>query len=347
MATSFAPVSSSARPLSDNAFAAGETHLRSFITEQLSDYGAEMEIANDAWALLAVPRADADADFIARGVMENATFPWKIGSSDDDAWTIFYVDTATRATARHWLDHQHRWLEGQPFQPSPTQLAEIATLVESAMPHRVARALVDAAARGELPPAVIRTAAEIRALLDRLHRQEPTFLAAVLLLVEHHLIDLLELYRTLEQEDLDILNELTQGNVSNDPFLLNRQTAAAGLRRQLIDLKILNPLDQRKHTEAANPYQQITRLRRQADGRVLLRIDGIDQSVDAASFRESLVKIRQRENRGIDSLTPDSRTPWATDERAYHLRFLRQLCAQHPRLRTADLLHMIDRALDA
>ena len=346
MATSLDPYSQTARPLSDNAFAVGDTRLRAFIAEQLADYGADMEIAPGCWALLAVPAADADAEFIARSVLESAPFPWKAGQSDDDTWSIFYVETEHRVNARHWLDHLHLWLEGSPFVPSPAQREGIVGLLEATMPHRVARDLVDAAARGELPPAALREPPLIRALLDRLHRQEPTFLAAVLLLVEHHLIDLLELHRALTNEDLDILNDLTQGNVSQDPFLLNRQTAAASLRQQLIAAKILNPLDQRKHTEASNPYGQIIRLRRQGDGSALLRIDGIDQPVDPDEMRQSITKIRQRDNRGIDSLAPESRAPWATEERAYHLRFIRQLAAENPRLRTADLLHMVERALD-
>ncbi len=333
-------------PIAPNAFAAGENFLRDFIAEQAENFGADMEIAPGLWALLAVPQADPDADFIARSVLESAPFSWRTGPSADDAWTIYYVDHSTRPAARHWLDHLHRWLNGEPCLPSPQHLAELHTLLDSPMPHRVARGLVEAADRGELPPAVLRDRALIRALLDRMHRQEPTFLAAVLLLVEHHLIDLLELYRSLATDDLEIINELTQGNLSQDPFLLNRQTAAANLRRHLIEARILNPLDQRKHTDASNPYTQLTRLRRQPDGSLLVRVDGIDQELDPVTFRESLAKVRQRTNRGIDCLAPDSRAPWATDERAYHLRFIRQLAVQYPQRRTADILHMIDRALE-
>ncbi|WP_221030389.1 hypothetical protein [Actomonas aquatica] len=332
-------------PLSDHALAVGETHLKTFLAEQLADYGAEMEIAPGCWALMAFERHDSDADLLARAVLETASFPWTAGCSDDDAWIIFYVRSAEQATARHWLDHLLRWLDGRPPEPSPAHLAELRSLYDSPMPHRVARGLVVAAQQGELPPALARTSADVRALLDRLHRQEPTFLSALLLLLENHLIDLLELYRVLTQDDLDIINELTSGNVSQDPFLLNRQTAASGLRRHLIDAKILNPLDQRKHTEATNPYAQIVRLRAQTDGRVLLRMDGNDQPTTATSLHESLLKIRQRENRGIDALAPGSRAPWAVDDRAYHLRFVRNLIAEHPHLRPADVLHMVERAL--
>lgn len=335
------------RPFSENALGLGDAHLKTFLEEQRADFGATMEIAPGRWALLAVQRGDADADFLARSVLESAPFPVAEGSSDDDGWTIFHVDTATQSLARHWLDGALAWLTGGAACPSPQDVARLRELLSAAMPHRIGRSLADDAERGLLPSAVLRDTALVQALIDRLHRQEPTFLAAVLLLVEHHLIDLLVLHRALTNEDLEILNQLTQGNVSQDPFLLNRQTAAASLRQQLIAACILNPLDQRKHAETSNPYAQITRLRRQADGSVLLRIDGIDQRVNPAEMRETLTKIRQRDNRGIDSLAPESRAPWATDERAYHLRFLRQLATENPRLRTADLLHMVERALES
>ena len=340
------PNSTRARPVSDNALALGEAHLRSFLVEQREDFGATMEIAPGRWALIAVQRGDHDNDFLARAVLESATFPLTEGSSDDDNWTIFHVDTPTQTIARHWLDTAIAWLTGEAISPSPQDVARLNELLTASMPHRIGRSLVEDAERGALPPAVLRDPTLVQALIDRMHRQEPTFLAAILLMVEHHLIDLLVLYRTLTNEDLNILNDLTQGNVSQDPFLLNRQSAAASLRQQLIAAKILNPLDQRKHVEASNPYSQITRLRRQSDGTALLRIDGIDQRADPAEMRESITKIRQRDNRGIDSLAPESRAPWATEERAYHLRFIRQLAAENPRLRTADLLYMVERALE-
>lgn len=51
-------------PLNDEALAAGEARLLEFISEQLADFGGDMEIAEGCWTLLAVPCHDDDTTLL-------------------------------------------------------------------------------------------------------------------------------------------------------------------------------------------------------------------------------------------------------------------------------------------
>ncbi|MCC5023272.1 MAG: hypothetical protein J6386_11000 [Candidatus Synoicihabitans palmerolidicus] len=282
--------------------------------------------------------------FIARGLLKSANFVFVEGQSADDAWTIFYVATSVRADARHWLQGVAQLLQGGSLSPSPTQLSQIDGLLELAMPHRLARQLIDAMQSGTMPVAPIRDPAKVRLLLDRLHQQEPMFLSALHRLLMHHSIDLAVLFDTITAEDIAVSNELTQGEISSDPFFESRQSAAAGIRQRLIEDKIINPIDQHKHTDVSNPYATLMRLRFQGN-RVILRVDGVDYPTPCAALLDTLTKIRRRLYRGIEVWAPDSRAPWATDDSAYHLRFIRQQLSEFLDRAHAECLHILNRAL--
>lgn len=324
----------------------GESRLLDLINEQLELCGAREEISPNAWGLFAIPVRDQGTGHLARGLLEQAPFTVDEGTSEEGDWTLFYVDGVTAPAARHWLRQLRHFLTGEALQPSPAQLKEIGSLLDSPMPHRVARALGEAAQRGDLPGAAIGDPQTVRALLDRLHQQEPSFIAALHQLMQNHVVDLLVLHRALIAEDLAGINLLTQGGVSHDPFFLGRQTAAAGLRQELITAKILNPLDQAKHDAAHNPYAALAKVRFTPPDTVELRVDSMDRETSADQLRQTIRKIRSRVYRGESVLAPETRAPWATDERAYHLRFVRQFAAHPPAGRTPlDWLYLLERSL--
>jgi len=120
---------------------------QAFLETQIRDYGGRVEIDTGLWTLFAVPAADTDAQAIARDLLAGARFFHDSGVTDDDQWMLFYVDTANRNAAMHWLNDQWQILTGGIRPPSPAQLALFRELTESNMPHRVAQTLIDQHAR--------------------------------------------------------------------------------------------------------------------------------------------------------------------------------------------------------
>ncbi len=325
------------------ALAAGEDRPLEFIEQQAEDIDAESEIAPGCWALFAHPVDEEDAQVLSDALLENAPFPFQTGKSGDGAWRIHYIATPVKATAQHWLSDSRNILSGRLRDLSPLQVESIASLLESPMAHRIARQLAMQFEAGEFPLGGIRDARLVRSLLDRVHVREPLFLAALHTLMKYHLIDLLLLNQQLIPEDLDVLNDLTKGSVSQDPFFASRQESVAGIRELLLQSKIINPLDQQKHSEVKNPYAAMVDLRRLGDA-VLLRIDGIDQEIPRDDFIRSIRAIRSRCYLGESVSVMGTNAPWVTAANAYPLRFVQQRLLARPQTSPLHWLYMLERA---
>ncbi len=322
----------------------GESLLLNFVQQQRRDFGGTLEIADDSWALLAFAAGDNFTTRMAARLIEGAPFPHEEGESEDSTWRVHYVSATNLATAQHWLDDVERVLTGRTRLPSPSQLELIGSLPESPMPHRVARDLAEQCTAGALPVAAINDADTVRHLLDLTHRQEPLFLAAFQTLLQHHLFDLRTLYAQITDDEIGVQNDLIRGSVSAHPFFKTRQDTAVAIRDLLIRGKIINPLDQRKHTDVANPYSSLVDLRI-ADGQVVLTIDSIDQRMGLEPFRESIREIRKRVYLGENPATTQTNAPWVTETTAYPLRYLRRQMALQPGVSALEWLHLIESAL--
>jgi hypothetical protein len=333
-------------PIPDSALMLGHTKLRIMLDEQRADYGGNEEIAPGCWAVFAVEKTNETHRIVIDALMATATFAYQTGESQDDAWILHYVDSADRATARYWIDDLIRVLDGRARQPNPSDKERIKNLLNSPMPHRIARELADRAATGELPPGAISDRSTVRAILDRSRRQEPVFLAAILTILEAHLIDLKTLFDAIEPEDIALSNSLTQGGLSQDPFMQTRQTAAAGIREFLVINRILNPLNQQKHTDVQNPYVELTELRH--DGRdFILRIDGRDHNSLGSHVIETIQKVRRQIYRGITFPQIGTKAPWVTDEKAFPLRFIVERGDARREIAPLLWLYMLERAMES
>jgi hypothetical protein len=204
--------------------------------------------------------------------------------------------------------------------------------------------LADLHEKGELTAGVIRDPAVVRTLLDRLHAQEPLYFSAFLILLEHHLIDLLVLHQKLVDEDIRLGNEIMQGSISQDPFLQSRQNAAAGIREQLLRLKIMNPLDQQKSAQA-NAYAAFTETRFAGDG-VIIHVDGIDKTKSRRDFVDTIRLLRRKMYRGERIENLNTLTPWVTEVTAQPLRFIKQQMEARREIAALDWLYMLERAVD-
>lgn len=334
------PFSNSINPL---ALAIGEKRLLEFIEQQRDDIDAESEIAPGYWALFAHPTEQEEPKVLCDALLEQAPFPFETGLSGDENWRIYYIATPAKTTARHWLNDTHNILSGRAREPSPIQVDALNSLLESSMAHRIARQLATQFEAGAFPLGGVRAPQLIRSLLDRIHVREPLFLAALHTLMEHHLIDLMVLNQQLIEEDLHVLNDLTKGSVSQDPFFQSRQVSVSGIRDLMIQGKIINPLDQQKHSDVKNPYASIVDLRAQGDD-VLLRIDGIDQAINRADFIKSIRDIRSRCYLGETVSDMGTNAPWVTESNAYSLRFVQQRVIARPETTPLHWLYMLERA---
>ena len=140
-------------------------------------------------------------------------------------------------------------------------------------------------------------------------------------------------------------NELMQGSISQDPFYQNRQTAASNIRKQLLRFRIINPLDQQKHSYAGNPYISFTETRLYGD-EIIIRVDGIDKNVPQRDFVTAIRLLRKHVFRGtkIDEL--NTQTPWITEITAQPLRFIKQQMDSKKDVKPIDWLYMLERAVD-
>lgn len=332
-------------PIPDEALMLGHTKLRIMLDEQRAEYGGNEEIAPGCWAVFAVEKSNESHRLVIDTLLQSAPFPFKTGESEDSAWMLHYVDAAHRPPARHWIDDLVRVLDGRIRSPGPEDEDRIKALLDSPMPHRIARELADRAATGDIPPGAINDQATVRAMLDRSHRQEPTFLAAILIVMEAHLIDLKTLFDALNRGDIDLSNSLTKGDLSSDPFIQSRQETASAIRDFLVQNKILNPLDQQKHTIEKNPYAALTEMRR--EGRdFILRVDGRDHNSMGSHVIETIQKVRRQIYRGISLREIGTNAPWVTDEKAYPLRFIVERGGARHEISPLLWLYMLERAMD-
>jgi len=332
-------------PLSGPASVRDEREILDFLEPQIRDFGGNLALDTDLWTLFAVRTDDAGSHALVRDLLLKVDFAWQSGEAEGDPWTLYYIDTANRARAVFWLDDVQRTLRGHYRCATPAQHALIKELALAGSPHRIARNLADLHAAGGMAPAPIRDPQTVRGLLDRLHAQEPLYFSAMQMLLEHHLIDLLVLYRQLVDEDIRLGNEIMQGSISQDPFLQSRQAAAAGIREQLLRFKIINPLDQQKHASNANPYVAFTETRLAGDD-VIIRVDGLDQTKPREDFVRTVRLLRKDLYRGERIENLNTQTPWVTAVTAQPLRFIKQQMEARKDIASVDWLYMLERAVD-
>ncbi len=332
-------------PLSGPAMVMDDQEILGFLRPQVRDFGCNLAIGPDAWALFAVAAKNAAGNTLAKDLLRSVNFTYATGEAEGDGWILYYVNTENRARAVFWLDDVQRTLAGLHRLPSPAEQALIRDLAGSATPHRVARKLADLHAKGELAAGAIGEPQVVRMLLDRLHAQEPLYFSAFLLLLEQHLIDLLVLYQMLVDEDIRLGNEIVQGSISQDPFLQSRQAAAASIREQWLRFKILNPLDQQKHAANSNPYVAFTETRLVGDD-VIIRVDGIDKTKSRLDFVSTIRVLRKNIYRGERIENLSTQTAWVTEVTAQPLRFIKQQMESRKDIAGLDWLYMLERAVN-
>lgn len=320
--------------------------LKDFLEPQIRDFGANLALDDGLWTLFAVPANDALANAIARSVLASATFAYESGTSADDHWTLYYVDTANRPLALHWLDDLTKLLAGAIRPAAPAHRALIGDLAGSEKPHRVAQQLGELHTNGGICAGIISDPRTVRALLDRLHQREPLFFSAFLTLLNHQLIDLVVLLRQLIAEDVSLKNEIVLGALSRDPFLQSRQDAAAEIRNILIRYRIINPLDQQKNTAISNPYAVFLEMVVTGD-QLSLPIDGNAVTVSRQNFLNAVHRIRRNLFRGEEFSSFDTQAPWMNAQIAYPFRFIKQRVDTRRELAPLDTLYMLERAADA
>src|SRR5688572_15117339 len=84
-----------------------------FVRQQSAQFGANLEVESGLWAVFGVQAADAVAQEQARELLATANFAYESGETEDDSWTLYYVDSANRAAALHWLEDLHAQLDGR------------------------------------------------------------------------------------------------------------------------------------------------------------------------------------------------------------------------------------------
>ncbi|HUR60293.1 MAG TPA: hypothetical protein VM029_21390 [Opitutaceae bacterium] len=317
-----------------------------FVGPQSRDHGGKVELDAGLWTLFAVASADVEANAIAAQLLSAAPFAHESGESEDDRWKLYYVDTANRAAAIHWLEDLVKRLNGEIRPVSPAHRALLQDLIGSAAPHRVAQKLVDLHTQGELGAGAVREPAIVRAMLDRLHMREPLFFAAFHTLLSNHLIDMVVLFQQIITEDLELKNEIVKGGLSRDPFLQSRQDSATGIRNILVRFHVINALDQHKNNAIANPYAAYMELIQQGD-EIKAPIDGTPVVLARPSFLNAIRAIRRNLARGGELGSFDTQAPWVREDIAYAFRFIKQRLISRRDLTPMVGLYMLERAVDA
>lgn len=318
--------------------------IKAFLEPQIRDHGGNTEMDGGLWLLFAVPATDALDNALARSLLAGVTFPFHSGATEDDQWTIYYVETAHREAAIYWLDDLTKLLAGTLRRPAPAHRALIESIIGSDKPHRVAQQLTELHTRGEISAGVYREPAMVRSLLDRLHQREPLFFSAFLTLLTHHLIDLVVLLKEMIPEDVALKNEIVKASLSRDPFLQSRQDAAAEIRNALLRFQIINPIDQQKNTAIKNPYAvylDVVAIGEQ----ISAPIDGVVVTLPRKNFLAAVHAIRRNLYRGEKFSSFNTQVPWMTDEIAYSFRFIKQCVDIHTELMPTDTLYMLERAV--
>ena len=320
--------------------------LAEFIAQQTSEFGGKVEIDAGLWAVFGVNVRDLDGRELVRGLLEEAPFTAAEGTSEDEAWLLYYVETPGRAVAVEWLEDWQKRLAGEVREATLAQREQMGELVESTMPHRVAQKLAEEHAAGRLSAGCVRAPDRVRALLDRLHLREPLFYAAFQTLLANHLIDLVVLLDRMIPEDVDLANEAVRGAVSRDPFVQTKQAAAVEIRRLLVDYHLINSLDQQKNTAVRNPYAAHFDLQRN-EAETILPLDGVQVTVPAESLVKAIRSTRRNVYNGGEIERFDTQAPWMRPEIAHPFRFLKRQLEIHRELSTLDGLYMIERAVTA
>jgi hypothetical protein len=319
--------------------------LDTFIEQQSREWGAKLEVDAGLWALFGVEAANVGDNALARELLADVKFAHDAGSTEDDRWTLYYVDSANRPAAMHWLEDLHHQLAGEIRRPSPEQRNVIKELVESPLPHRIAQALCGQHAQKELAAGSVREPAVVRGLLDRLHLREPLFYAAFHQLLRHHLVDMIVMLQQIIAEDVVLLNETLSGSISRDPFLQSRQIAAAEIRRLMIEFSVINSLDQQKHTAIRNPYTAYMDLVGRGE-ELVLPLDGMNIPTARPHFVQAIHSIRRNLYLGGKLEELDTQAPWMRNDIAHSFRFIKRRLEMHRDLAPLDGLYMLERAVD-
>lgn len=127
--------------------------------------------------MFALPVGEAEANALARELLADAPFPHETGTTEDDSHELYYVTTAHRHAANHWLENLVKTAVGEVRSVSPEQQHLIDQVLASETPQRAARQLAEAHEAGTVTAGLIRRTETVRALLDRLHGREPLFTA--------------------------------------------------------------------------------------------------------------------------------------------------------------------------
>lgn len=318
--------------------------IQAFLEPQIRDFGGRVEIDTGLWTIFAVPTSDKDSQSIARDLLSEVGFAHDAGVSDDDQWELFYVDTANREVAMHWLDDQMRRLHGKIRVASPLQNEHFHELTASNMPHRIAQTLVEQHAREELSAGAINDPMIVRTLLDRLHQQEPLFFAAFKLILSNHLIDLTVLLDQMIDEDVALETQIMRGSISRDPFIQSRQDAASAIRSLMIQFHVINPMDQQRNSNLANPYAALTEVLVE-DEMINAHIDGNQVALSRTHLLSAIRTIRKNLYRGEKFETFNTRSPWMNEDLSYPFRFIKNQLEAHREYTPMDWLYMLERAV--
>ena len=319
--------------------------LLAFLGPQMRDFGGKVEIDAGLWVLFAVEAADEESNKLARWLLDGALFENDSGPSEDNRWILYYVTTADREEAVHWLESLTKVASGQIRPASSAQRALIRELGSSGMPHRVAQKLAEQHARGDLSAGSVQEPLVMRALLDRLLSREPLFFSALQTLLTHHLIDLIVLVQQLIAENLSLEDEFGRGTRSRDPFLRIGQLAEDDIRNALIRFQIINPLDQGRNIIITNPYAAYMEIIRK-DGQIMAQIDGNTIGLPHQGLIDAIRTSRRDLYRHSAFSTFDTQAPWMRGEIAYPFRFIKQRLESRRDVSAMDGLYMLEKALE-
>lgn len=321
-----------------------DPRLPDFLREQIRKHGGRVEVDAGFWLLFVLPFDDELTNSLARTLLAEVKFSHHAGVSDDDRWMLYYVDTASRAEAMHWLVDLQARISGEARPVSPAHRALLLELVASPAPHRIAQRLAELHTRDEIPAGAVFEPVLVRAMLDRLHAMEPLFFAAFQTVLTNHLVDMVALLQQVISEDLTLKNDIVKAGLSRDPFLQSRQNAAAEIRNHLIHFHVINPLDQQKNSAIKNPYAAYLELLRTGDD-ISAPLDGTALTLTRRTFVAAIHAIRRNLYRGDLFENFDTQAPWMHEEIALPFRFIKQQLAAHPELSKLDGLYMLERAI--
>lgn len=322
-----------------------DKRLLAFLGPQLRDYGGKVEIDTDRWALFAVETADQESNELASWLLAGTRFASGSGPSEDDRWTLYYVNTAARAEAVYWLEELSKVVSGQIRPTSAAQRSLIRELASSGMPHRVAKNLAEQHARGELSAGSVQEPDVIRSLLDRLHSREPLFYSALQMLLNDHLIDLIVLLQQLIAEELSLEDEIEPVILSRDPLLKAGQIAAIDIRNVLIRFQVINPLDHGTNTTITNPYRAYMEIVREG-GQIIAPIGASTIALRRKTFVDAIRLTRRNLYWGSALSKIDTPVPWMREEIMSSFQFIKQRLENRRELSAMDALYMLERAVE-